>query len=150
MDDQADLGVLIRSAHGLDRAWWDQAKCKQWEPSEHPALGPWRDQRYVGPSIWQVDWSQRIEWEGRSVPGRALIELAVLVCQGCPAQWDCATYAVRGLMCGGTWAMTPKNLQWLIASENPLAVIDSARESGTPVEVAVRAARSNADVSSAA
>lgn len=153
MDDLSDLGVLIRTAHGLDRAWWANAKCRQWEPpSDDDTLGPWRDQRYVGPSIWQVEWDQVITWRDHEpIRGQKLIELAVLICQGCPAQWDCADYAVRGLMQGGTWATTPRNLRWLIEdADDPLALIESARHAGQPVDVAVRVARSSAGVSSAA
>ncbi len=154
MDDLSDLGVLIRAAHGLDRAWWDAAKCRQWEPPDDagPLLGPWRDRRYRGPSIWQVEWDQEISWEGHeTIRGQHLIALAVLICEGCPAQWDCATYAVRGLMQGGTWATTPRNVRWLVdEADAPLDLIEAARSEGVPVNVAVRSARFGADVSSAA
>lgn len=154
MDEQSDLGVLLRAAHGLDRAWWDQARCNQWEPPDDsdPLLGPWRDRRYVGPSIWQVDTLQTIRWEGHPpIKGAKLIDLAVLVCSACPAQWDCITYAVKGQMQAGTWGTTPKNLAWLlsIGTTAALEVIEDARAGEVPVHDAVREARFGRRVSCA-
>lgn len=133
-----DLGVLIRAAYGLDRSWRREAACRRWEPDETtPELEAWRRWDYEGPSIWQVGHQQRVN----GVKGEKLIEMALLVCHGCPAQYDCATWAVEAMAAGGTYAMPLPALLWLQKQDEPLDLIEMARAGRIPVQEVVAGAR---------
>jgi len=82
------------------------------------------------PTPWQVNKSQRIA----GIRGSEMIKMALMVCHGCVAQYDCARYAVEGKMQAGTWSMGITNLNWLQEQadwEDHLAV---AQELGVPVD----------------
>ena len=109
-EGELDLGDLITAAIGLDRSWVDNAACLSWT---HDAK----------PTPWQVDKSQQVD----GIRGAEMIRMALMVCSTCKAQYDCATYAVQGMMRAGTWAMGITNLTWLQNQPAPLDVIGHAR-----------------------
>lgn len=75
------------------------------------------------PTPWQVDKSQVVA----GVRGAEMIKMALMVCQACSAQWDCADYAVRGMMRAGTWSMGITNLLWLQNRPDGLDIVAEAR-----------------------
>lgn len=56
-----------------------------------------------------------------------MIKMALMVCASCPAQYDCAEYAVVGMMRAGTWAMGITNLTWLQSQTDALNIIAYTR-----------------------
>lgn len=124
------LGVLITAAFGLDREWVDDARCLRYE-------NPLPD----GPTPWQFDPKQR--WRivngGKQtvIHGEEMVRVALSFCWGCPVQWECASYAVRGRMIAGTWAMTEKDLGWLAKRDDAQEIIDESRMAGVPLQVRV-------------
>ncbi len=133
-----DLGVLIRAGYGLDRSWRRDAACRRWEPDDvSPELEAWRKWDYEGPSIWQVGHQQK----ANGVAGWKLIEMALMVCRGCPAQYDCASWAVKALAAGGTYGMSLPALLWLQKQDEPLELIAMARAGKLPVADVVDEAR---------
>ena len=110
--DIDDLGVLITTAFGLDRAWAKKGVCYKYQRAE------------VGPTPWQMD------------PGTGadrIIEMALIACSGCRAQFDCATYAVQARVQAGTWAMPIDVLRWLHKEPDRFELIESARTLGDPI-----------------
>lgn len=128
-----DLGHLITAAYGLDRDWDAEAHC--------------RPEHYVKasktiPSPWQFDPNQKVTYtnsDGREtvIKGRDMIEAALLVCHSCPAQYDCATYAVQAEVLAGTWAMRIYDLTWLRRQPNWRELIADARRRRRPLQKAI-------------
>lgn len=111
---------------------------------------------------WTCGENGKTKIGGRRIECSVLTEMAVMVCQTCPVQYDCARYAVTYEEPAGTWAMRRRHLDWLQNDGVPVAlrlkpgealsIIDDAEAEGTPVEqylAAVRVAR-RAVVSSSA
>ena len=117
-DGELDLGDLITAAFGLDRAWTAKASCLAWVGDDPK------------PTPWQVNKSQTVA----GVRGAELIKLALMVCQSCEAQYDCARYAVRGKMQAGTWAMGITNLDWLQDQEDWEEIIAIAEDCGEALD----------------
>lgn len=106
-----DLGKLIMAAYGLDRDWINDGACVRYMAGQRTdSLNPW--------------WAEWNETYG-DIKGEELVRAALLICHDCPAQYECARYAVKGEMRGGVWGMTLANLRWLQgsnASVSPVAV----------------------------
>ncbi len=133
-----DLGKLIRAAYGLDTSWRRAAACRRWEPDEvTPELEAWRRWDYEGPSIWQVDNDQIMN----GIRGAKLIEIALMVCHACPAQYDCATWAVKAKVQAGTYGMKIPALLWLQTQDEPLDLIEMARAGRLAVADVIDGAR---------
>lgn len=62
-----------------------------------------------------------------------MIKMALMVCHSCQAQFDCADFAVRGMMRAGTWAMGITNLGWLQEQPDWEDIIAVAREFNEPL-----------------
>lgn len=78
--------------------------------------------------------------------GSDLIAIALEYCKICPAQYDCARFALRTAPSAayvfGTWGVEQKTLRWLKKQgDEGLVVIDEAESQGVPVQVAGRAAK---------
>lgn len=116
-----ELGRLVTATHDLDTTWTERASCLRW------------NQGRLQPSPWQVIHTQVVD----GVRGSALIELALMYCYSCPAQYDCARYAVDGEISAGTWAMGIVELEWLQTQPQARRIISGAEQHGTPVQVAV-------------
>lgn len=89
------------------------------------------------PTPWQVARHQVVD----GISGAELIRMALTVCWSCPAQYDCARFAVEGLMVAGTWAMDIGDLKWLQAQDDGVEFVLMAEALGEPVQVVVRTAR---------
>lgn len=131
-DGELFLGELIHAADGLDRSWVESSPCRLWAGSLRPT--PWqvhKDQRFVE------------HRDGKKVVmrGDEMIKMALMICATCPVQYDCAAYAVQGLMQAGTWAMGIANLRWLQGQEGALDLVAEARELAVAVDEFVTALR---------
>lgn len=73
-----DLPVSIRRALSVDRSWEVDAACR--------GRGSW-------PWVAEADRTYLIQ--GHRYSGVKLIELAMVTCQTCPVQWECAATAIR-------------------------------------------------------
>lgn len=131
--DLDDLGVLITRAYGVERDWWKQALCRSWKTTE------------LIPSPWQFDPTQVVlvtlsDGTTSGLTGREMIRLALMQCKRCPAQYECARYAVKAGMIAGTWAMKIVDLKELhkLELDEAFAVIQAAEDEGVPVQVYVR------------
>lgn len=114
-----DLGVLITAAYGLDRSWMEQGACYKWG-SNRPGQ----------PTPWQVAPGRKYN----GISGSELVRYALMVCFACPAQYDCAQYAVDGQMTAGTWSMPITQLRWLQTQEHPNELIEMARDGEVPMQ----------------
>lgn len=123
--DIDDLGVLITAAFGVERAWAKRGVCFQYARAE------------FGPTPWQYD------------PGPAtnhIIDMALIACAGCAAQYDCARYAMEIRAQAGTWAMPVNVLWWAQKQEDRLDMVAEAEAAGEPVARALEAAMLEAKV----
>lgn len=62
---------------------------------------------------WTCGEHGKIKISGHYVKCSELTEMAVMICQTCPVQYDCARYAVDYEEPAGTWAMHRRHLEWL-------------------------------------
>lgn len=120
-----DLGVLITASYDLDTTWMKRGSCYNWG-----------SKREGHPTPWQVAPGKRYH----GVSGSELVKYALLICNTCPAQYDCAKYAVKGMMIAGTWAVPVTQLRWLQGREGSLDLIDMAQINEVPVQVVASAA----------
>ncbi len=128
-DGELVLGNLIEAAHGLDRTWTIRASCVRWAGDDKP-------------TPWQVDNRYRHQLEsGEWLKGHEMIRMALMVCATCQAHYDCARYAVNGLMMAGTWAMGIFQLSWLQDRPDALDIIDEAETSGVDMHSMVEMLR---------
>ena len=114
-----DLGVLVTAAFGLDRTWMEQGSCYGWG-SQRPGQA----------TPWQAALGSRV----KGISGAELVNYALLICGSCPAQYDCASFAVEGMMIAGTWGMRITTLRWMQTQDDALDLIDMARDAQIPVQ----------------
>lgn len=119
-------GSLREATYALDRSWWNRAACHGWI------------RRSWVPTPWNVASSDE---PVNGVPCHKLVDLALIICSACPAQYDCARYATAGLVNAGTWGMRVKLLQWLQKQPDGLDIIDQAEAEKAVVQVFVRNAK---------
>lgn len=121
----------VARAHLYDDSWKDHALC-----TGHIKEGsPFRQ-------AWITDPSTKHRLGDQTVLGSTLIDVALTFCAMCPVQWDCATWAVQVRERCGTWAMPYERLEQMQANpERAIVIIDRARITGTPVQIAVRNTR---------
>lgn len=122
------MSGYITAAYGLDTSWHEEGKCLAWK-GEQPGF----------PTPWQYDPNQNREFideHGKRVVlrGREMIRAALMVCHSCPAQYDCARYAVKGWAMAGTWAMNIHVLQWLQKQRDWGRLIDYAEANDLPLQ----------------
>lgn len=114
-----DLGVLITAALGLDREWMRRGTCYGWG-----------SQRPSQPTPWQVSPGQNVN----GISGAEMVRYAQIICYACPAQYDCLSYAVEGMMLAGTWAVRAKTLHWMQSQPDALDLVAMARANKIPVQ----------------
>ena len=132
-DSFAMLPLYIASAMGVNRDWVLDARCRPAGPAGRDDRGP-----------WVIASNETIHVGGSRYDGKTLIAYALLVCANCPAQWDCTTFAVQTMPNWGTWGCDITDLRWLAnrrRKERATEVLEAARFSGTPVQVAIRRER---------
>lgn len=131
------LGVLITAAYDCDTEWQEEARCSAERYEFTPGV----------PSPWQFDPDQRVDvdrGDGKmmTLKGEEMIELALMSCFACPAQYDCARYAICAKVRAGTYAMKISDLIWLRGKKIPAeALIDYAEAEKIPLQRAIPLAR---------
>jgi hypothetical protein len=126
---EEDFGALINAAFHLDWSWMKRGVCNNWAAGQDPPR----------PTPWQVA-SGEPPIDG--IPCDRLVNLALLYCAGCKAQYDCARFAVEGRMIAGTWSMRIGDLKWLqrLKGNEGLALIAEAEATHVAVAVHVQMA----------
>jgi hypothetical protein len=118
----------MAAAVGVSREWISQALCI--------------DEDGQSIRLWHVN---RNDWvkvgPGPKVKGEKFVEMALLVCHGCPVQWHCARFAVLTNAQACTWAAPLEDIQWLGRQPDWEVVLDVAEEDQLPVQVAIRRLR---------
>ena len=114
-----DLGVLITAAYGLDTNWMQGGSCYNWG-----------SKREGHPTPWQVAPGRKYN----GISGSELVRYALMICNSCPAQYDCATYAVKAQMIAGTWSLPITQLRWLQSRVDSQDLIEMAREGEIPMQ----------------
>lgn len=115
----------MRGAQGQSRSWTEDARCRR------------------NPNVPQFAWTVMESDSGPLLldrPAETWIAMALLVCRACPAQYDCARFAIAADERFGTWAMPLDHLKRLKQSPWKERIIDVAEDLGTPVQVAVESA----------
>ena len=116
---------LVYPVDTRDRTWMPDGLCRKNHP-DTPA------------KAWSCDESEKVVIAGATVTAYRAQKAAVGVCFSCPAQWDCARFAVEGAEECGVWGMIMRDLRWLLASGlDGVALIEGARKRGVPVQVMV-------------
>jgi hypothetical protein len=73
------------------------------------------------------------------ISGAELVKYALIVCSGCPVQYDCAHYAIEAMMIAGTWSCPITQLRWLQKQSDAFDLVEMARDAHLPMQnVAVR------------
>lgn len=111
--------MLITAAYGLDVEWMKQGSCYNWGSKREGHPTPWQ----VAPGRKYGDLS-----------GSELVRYALLICNTCPAQYDCASYAVQAQMIAGTWSIPVTQLRWLQKQPDALDLIGMARDNDVPMQ----------------
>lgn len=95
----------------------------------------------LGGRAWTAGEDGKEMLHGRKVPASALTEMAVMVCQTCPVQYDCTRYAVEYAEAAGTWGCRRRHLEWLFKRSDAMLIIGAAEAEAVPVEQYVAAVR---------
>lgn len=111
--------MLLTACYGLDRSWAKNGSCFGWGTKRPGQPTPWQ----VAPGRRYGDYS-----------GSELVKYALLWCHSCPAQYDCASFAVRGKMIAGTWGLPITQLRWLQEQDDAFDLIELARQNGIAVQ----------------
>lgn len=120
-----DMPAAIQRAANVDRGWYGDAKCP-----DHL-----RDQPLNAINPWTVDLPRP------SHPDRAKMEayatLALTVCRGCDAQWDCARTAIEAGEAAGRWGATLDDLRFLESQPDWRTKLEMARGAVVPVQTLI-------------
>lgn len=108
---------------GLDTSWKTQAKCAGFLEREPGKPTPWQ----VAENDPAVD----------GVKSHQMIKYALLGCAGCPAQYDCARWAVQAQVRAATYSMRIGMMKWLQKQGDWESIIDEAEALEQPVQFAV-------------
>jgi hypothetical protein len=139
------LPVYIRRAHGHDRTWREQAQCAKpnvvTEWLGQPPLRE-RDEEIQRRRVWNIDTTgpREVQLLGIKVEAAEVEALACLICNSCPAQYDCAIYAIKARESAGTWAMRNDWLRVLQArgEDEAIAFVEQARTDGVKIQGRVK------------
>jgi hypothetical protein len=115
-----DLPRYVRAGFGLDLSWKKNAKCKT--------------QTGLTGKAWTTTAAETITVGDEKLPGRKLIQMAVMVCRTCPVQWECARYAIKSEAEIGTWGTEIAKIKMLGAQHNYNELLDAAQECDIPVD----------------
>ena len=108
---------------GVDRSWGDKAKCREVVDDRWPWLVTPNEEVKVGNTVYI---------------GEQLIALALMTCETCPAQYDCAHYGIETEAAAwGTWGVHPRRMKWLRKQRDWREIIKRAAYAGVPLDRAV-------------
>ena len=122
---EEDFPTYILKVLGKDRSWMDNGACRGHDLARRNA---WTCRKADGV----------VEFDGVKLDPKELIEAALMICAGCPAQYQCALWAVEVKEESGTWGMEHNHLLWLIRQDDSEAIVHEARIAQEPVQVAVK------------
>jgi len=113
--------------YGLNDGWHAQASCRGLAHKDGIYGQAW-----IKPGVPYTD------AEGHTTPGHQVLELALMMCAGCPAQWECARFALAAD--DGHEVIRSMNIHhfaWLRSQRNAEAIITQAERRRIPVQFAV-------------
>jgi hypothetical protein len=122
---EEDFPTYILKVLGKDRSWMDNGACRGHDLARRKA---WTCRRADGV----------VEFDGIELDPKELIDAALMICAGCPAQYQCALWAIEVKEESGTWAMEHNHLLWVIRQDDSEAIIHKAKVAQEPVQVAVK------------
>ena len=131
-DDPSTFPLHVRLAFDTDMEWRDAGACRGNDGQLRQA---WtilaKEELVMGDSIYS---------------GAELIAVALEYCRACPAQYDCARFALdtapAAAYIWGTWGTDMTSLRWLKKrGDAGRQVIEDAESAGVPIQVATRDAR---------
>lgn len=124
-----DLPRYVRAGFGLDLNWKEHAKC--------------RTQVGLTGKAWTTTSSETVTVGSERIPGRKVIQMAVLICRTCPVQWDCTRYAIKSEAEIGTWGTEISKVKFLRSKPNYNELLDAAKNFDIPVDDMVKELQSN-------
>jgi hypothetical protein len=128
LSDVSVLPIYFTKGHNRDAGWHREAKC----------LGASADPGHPFYRAWYADERKPfVMSDGTTVPGAEMAAHALNECGMCPAQWDCARWAVEVHEDYGIWAMRWDDLKWLRSQSDVFNIIESARAKHRTVQVTV-------------
>lgn len=77
---------------------------------------------------------------------RELLELALAECRLCPVQWDCVTFAIKGDIRPGIWAIDKEDRRSLARHPRWEEISIAGRNAGASVEIVVRKLREDGQI----
>jgi hypothetical protein len=119
-----DFPTYILKVLGRDRAWAEHGSC--------------RDHELARKRAWTCRPGDDVEITGVKLNPKELIKAALTICSSCPAQYQCALWAIEMEEEAGTWAMEHDHLLWLIRQDDSEGIVHEARLAEEPVQVAVK------------
>lgn len=129
--DYRDMPVSVLRALEVDRAFYADALCKT--------------DRNTPKLAWTADsgTTPRYKIGNQRYSGDKLNEMALLVCDHCPVQWQCAEAAIDAGEAGGVWADRLDNLHYLQARRLTgwRDVLHMAQSTGVSVQRTIRMVR---------
>lgn len=127
--DTLVLSPMLLAAGEVDRSFYRDAACRQ-KHDGTPGLA------------WTAELKRSYQVGPNVFSGHKLIQMACIICKGCPVQWDCARAAIVASEPVGTWADKHENIAWLGKRSDWKRILDRAEHEQTPVQVAIRNTRS--------
>jgi len=122
---EEDFPTYILKILGADRTWMDNGAC--------------RGHHLARKNAWTCRPGDKpIPFDDIELDPKELIAAALMICGSCPAQYQCALWAVEVREEAGTWAMPHDHLLWLIRQDDSEAIVHQARIAREPVQVAVK------------
>jgi hypothetical protein len=120
--------IHIASAQGVDRSWIARARCRPQGGAVDPR------------TPWTVNPNETVKVGRSTYEGPELIAMALMICMGCPAQWDCARFGITTWPNWGTWACDIEDLRFMHRQGANIARrhIDYAEARSVPVQVMSR------------
>lgn len=122
---EEDFPTYILKVLGKDRDWIYNGACRGHDLARTTA---WTCRPGDDP----------VPFDGIKLDPKELIKAALMICAGCPAQYQCALWAIEVREEAGTWGMEHNHLLWLIRQDDSEAIIHQAKLDHEPVQVAVK------------
>lgn len=122
--DIKSLPLHLQRALDVDRSFYRQAICRA-DDHDTPKLA------------WTAERRRTYEVGGQRIPGRKLIQMAAMVCQSCPVQWQCAGAAIEGEEPVGTWAAPIEDIHFLASKPRWQQILDHAQVEQVDVQTAI-------------
>lgn len=126
------MPVYFTKGQNQDRVWKQEGLCR----------GAASDPTNAFYQAWYAEERKvHVMPDGTRIRGAEMVAVALNTCGMCPAQWDCASWALRVDEDYGTWGMKIGDLKWLKTQPDALDIIEAARAAGEIVQAAVGRAR---------